>query len=234
MRDPFLIVSIWLIQHLLPSQIKDDISGDLEEEYTLSIVPKQGRVKANIWLSKQTFLTCSRYIFTYSKGLSLLVATISLATFFTLVFAISWLSNMNDSTAFSHLFWQNWLTGHSHQVFFEPAFWQFLPEAFSHIFDINLWVDLRACLYSVLSLYCLTKINKLKQLSTVKYIFLALMFMILPYLWGTYHFVFNDIVMKKSGPIVATMWFTILYMILPIGYQIVKKINSPEKTRSTV
>lgn len=181
---------------------------------------------SNIWLIKQTFLTCSRYVFTYSRSFALLAATLCLAIFLTLAFAIIWLSNMYDPTTLSKLFWQNWLSGHSHQVFFEPAFWQYLPEAYKYIFNINLWFDSIACLYTILALYFLAKIDKSKKLNVINYTILAIIFMVLPYLWGTYQFMFNDIVMKKSGPIVATMWLTILYMILPIGYQIVKKLSS--------
>ncbi|NQY66078.1 MAG: hypothetical protein HRT38_20865 [Alteromonadaceae bacterium] len=234
MRNPFLSVSLWLLQHLLPNKIKDDISGDLEEEYTKYILPEQGVLKSNVWLFKQTFLTCSRYVFTYSRGFAFLAATLCLTIFLTLAFAIVWLSNQYDPSTFSELFWQNWLSGHSHQIFFEPAFWQYLPEAYKYIFDINLWFDWIACLYTFLALYFLAKIDKSKQLSVMKYIFLALIFMVLPYLWGTYQFMFNDIVIKKSGPIVAIMWLTILYMILPIGYQIVRKLGSQKSTDPTV
>jgi hypothetical protein len=230
MRNPFLLVSLWLLQHLLPNKIKDDISGDLEEEYTKYILPEQGMLKSNVWLFKQTFLTCSRYVFTYSRGLVFLAATLCLAIFLTFAFAIIWLSNMYDPTTLSELFWQNWLAGHSHQVFFEPAFWQYLPEAYKYVFDINLWFDSIACLYTILALYFLAKIDKSKQLSVIKYIFLAIIFMVLPYLWGTYQFMFNDIALKKSGPIVATMWLTILYMILPVGYQIVRKLACQKST----
>jgi len=234
MRNLFLSVSLWFIQHILPNHLKDEICGDVEEEYTQHIVPEQGRLKANIWLFKQTFLTCSRYVFTYSKGLAFITATICLGVFLTLAFAITWLSNMSDASVLSNLFWQNWLEGHSHQVFFEPAFWEYLPEAYQHIFDLNLWFDLSACIYSVIALYFLAKINRTKTLSLMGYITLALLFMVLPYIWGTYQFMFNDIVMKASGPIISTMWFTILYMILPVGYQIVRKLNSQGKISTAV
>jgi hypothetical protein len=233
MRNPFLSVSLWLLQNLLPNKIKDDISGDLEEEYTKYILPELGVFKSNIWLLNQTFLTCSRYVFTYNRGFAFLAAILCLSIFLILAFAIIWLSNQYDPTTLSDMFWQNWLSGHSHQVFFEPAFWQYLPEASKYIFDINLWFDWIACLYTILALYILARIDKSKQLSVMKYIFLALIFMALPYLWGTYQFMFNDIVIKESGPIVAIMWLTILYMILPIGYRIVRKLGPKKSTDPT-
>jgi hypothetical protein len=48
MRTPLLSIALWLFHHILPYEINDGISGDLEEEYIEYILPEKGSFKANI------------------------------------------------------------------------------------------------------------------------------------------------------------------------------------------
>lgn len=59
----------------------------------------------------------------------------------------------------------------------------------------------------------------------MKYLLIMFAVITLPYLLGRVLFVFMDIEMNESGPIVAFMWLTTLYLILPISYQFINKIK---------
>ena len=225
MRNPLLSISLWLFQHILPNEVKDDISGDLEEEYTEYVLPEKGKFQANIWLLKQTLLTCSHHVFTYSNGLALLVALISLSVFFILSVAIAWLSTIK-ATDVSDEFLKNWSSGPSYKTFVEPAFWQYMPESYQHFFEwsIDMWLNLPAVLYSICAFYFMAKINKVIDLNIKSYALLAIVLMFSPYFWGEYQCLFSDLSPKEAGPMVAFTWIAVWYMILPIGYQLIKKI----------
>ncbi|WP_019617250.1 hypothetical protein [Psychromonas ossibalaenae] len=233
MRNTLLSMSLWLFQHILPNEVKDDISGDLQEEYTEHVLPEKGKFQADIWLLKQTLLTCSHHIFTYSNGFALLAALIGLSIFFILSVAIAWLSTFKAIDV-SDAFMNNLSSGASHKIFVEPAFWQYIPESYQHFseFGIWMWIELRAGLYSICAVYFIAKINKIIGLNIKSYALLAIMLMFIPYFWGTYQFLFHDIPLKEAGPIIATMLFTVWYMILPISWQLIKKIIASNSVSS--
>lgn len=234
MRNSLLSISLWLFQYLLPDEVIDDISGDLEEEYTQYVLPEKGKFQANIWLLKQTLLTCSHHVFTYSNGLALLIALISLSVFFILSVAIRWLSNL-DATEVSDDFVKSLSSGGaSYKTFVEPAFWQFMPKSYQNFseFGIWMWVELRAVLYSICAFCFMVKINKIFDLNIKSYALLAIALIFIPYIGGTYLFLFTDVSLKDAGPISATMLFTVWYMILPVGYQLIKKIIDKNSVNS--
>ena len=225
MHNTLLNLSIWFIQHIAPNNIKDDLSGDLAEEYTQHILPEQGSVKASLWLLRQTSLTCAHYVFTFVNGIAFIVALIGLSIFSLLAAAIFWLSNV---PSFDVSLWQTWSQQASHhRLVFEPDFWQFIAQFYADGFLVSSfynWIDVTAVFYSLLALYVLAKLDKAKTLTAFKYALSAIALMSVPYLWGTYQFLFNDMVTgPQTGPIVATMWLTIMYMILPTTYQLAKK-----------
>ena len=217
-----LKVAKLLLNICLPEHLRDDISGDIEEEYLL--LTEQHNAHYQYWLIEQTLLTCVHYAFTPAKLLSLALATVSISIFILMSLAIIWLSAADDFSLFIERFWQEF-PQQSYTLFFEPGFWQFVPTAISEGMGFYLWIDGPAAWYSLLALLVLMKIDKHSQLSSYRYGLLSVTLMLLPYLWGTVQFLLYDISLKATGPLLATMWLTIIYMILPITFTTIKKIN---------
>lgn len=234
MRNPLLSIALWLFHHILPSDIKDDISGDLEEEYTEHVLPDKGQFKASIWLLKQTSLTCAYHVFNYSNGLIFSVTLISISVFFILTVGVSILGNVNVPEL-NNAFWQEWGDG-SYKLFFHPAFWQYMPEFYLHYSEyggITIWLEADPILYSICALYLIFKINKNFHLNIKTYVFFTMTLMFIPYFLGSY-LLLGDLVPTQIGPIVAIMWLTTVYMILPVGYQLIKKIIDNKGANSTL
>jgi len=96
--------------------------------------------------------------------------------------------------------------------------------------SFGLWIDGPALTYSIITLVLLKIIDQRNQFTAIKYAQIALCLMFLPYLWGSAKFMLYQISMVETGPLIATMWLSILYMILPIGFTLVKKMKQlPEK-----
>ena len=214
-----------LLTLCLPRHLIEDISGDLEEEYQL--LKKEGCDKnsPNLWLIKQTIMTCTRYTCTVTNLLVAFVALFSLTLFAFMALGIIWLSSYDDPSAFSAKFWQEFNNA-SHIVFFEPKFWHYAPTALSEGMSFGLWIDGPALTYSIIALVFLSWLDRRMQLTAKIYSQISLPSMFLPYLWGSAKFLLYQISMVETGPLIATMWLSILYMTLPIGYVLMNKIKA--------
>jgi len=213
-----------LLKICLPKILQDDISGDIEEEYKQLRLESISTNNAEFWLVRQTILTCSRYMFSVKNIFISFVIFLSLSLFSLMAIGIVWLSTAYDVSSFPNNFWQEF-NSTSHIVFFEPAFWGYAPTALTEGMDLNLWVDGPAVTYSIIALTLLNILDHKKQFSAILYAQISLCLMLIPYLWGSAQFLIYDIPMFETGPIIATMWLSILYMALPIGYTLVQKIN---------
>lgn len=218
----------FLIQHCLPIKIRDDVCGDIEEEFTQLSRDSKAQYQTNFWLLKQTILTCGYFIMTVKKLWSLAIAVLSVGLFMLMAFAIIWLSNYSDISAFSEQFWYQFSTGNSHLVFFEANFWQYSLQSISKGMEFQLWLDSTAFIYSLIALFLLFKLNNRNNLSVKQYAILSISLMMLPYLIGSIIFAVKHVPLIEVGPIIATMWLTICYMILPICFQLIQKINNSQ------
>jgi hypothetical protein len=129
----------------------------------------------------------------------------------------------------SDTFWQEWHTENPHNIFFHPVFWQYLTEFhqyYNEYCGFSIWLKSDAILHSICVLYVITKISISFHLNVKIYTYFAITLMFVPYIWGTYLLFSSDLEPKQLGPIVASMWLTTVYIILPMGYQLIKKIIS--------
>ena len=220
-----LIWCKWFVCLCIPNYFSCDISGDLEEEYNTIMLPIYGRRKANRWLIKHTLTICTHFIFSTKNLLSVLISVVAVSVFSTMFISIFWLSDLTDASVLNDAFWQQWLAGNTYQIFFEPVLWQSISQVFTQSVDWSLWLYQPALIYALISLYFLYNICPLTKLSISKYLLVALTVIILPYFFGWSLFLFMDIKMNESGPIVAFMWLTTMYLIMPLSYQLINKIK---------
>jgi len=224
--------SKWFIRLSIPTHLVDDISGDLEEEYTTIILPANNRFKAKFWLIQQTIFICAHFIFSLKNIGACLISVVAISLSFLMIVSVFWLSDLSDSDAkmFSDFFWKKWLHGNSYQLFFEPAFWQSAPKVFLQPIDWSIWFYKPALIYAFILFFILHKINISKNLSVLEYFLMSTTGILLPYLAGNILFFFMNIKMTESGPIVAFMWLSTLYLMIPISYQLVRRLKKVDNS----
>ncbi|MCJ8319196.1 MAG: hypothetical protein MJK12_06160 [Colwellia sp.] len=218
-----------LILQCLPNNINDNVCGDIEEEYNQLTAGNNSKLQSNLWLIKHTFITCGYFIMTTNKLWALLISAFSMSLFMMMALAIIWLSNYSDISEFSEQFWQQFSSGGLHLVFFEANFWQYSLQSLSKGFELHLWFDATAFIYSAIALLIIVKLHHKNNQSIKQFLSISISLMLLPYLLGSIVLATKNIPMIETGPIIATMWLTIFYLIIPISFQLIQKINHKKK-----
>lgn len=219
----------WLIRLCTPNKFSDDICGDLEEEYNTISKSTDGKSNADIWMIKHTSKTCIHFLLSKNNLFSLLVSVAAISISFTMIVSVSWLSDLEDASVLSDAFWQQWLNGSTYKIFLEPVLWQSTPQIFSQPIDWNMWFYPSSVIYAIISYYILYKISSNLHLSITEYSLVSMLTLLLPYLIGNTLFFFMDVKMTEAGPIVAFMWLSTLYLVMPISYQFINKLKMSER-----
>ena len=216
-----------LLNIILPKHVKDDICGDLDEEFHQYIKVEKGNTMASRWFWGQTLSTCTKYLLTREKLLSTLIVLITIGTLATLYIAITLLSHATDATFYySDDFWYN---GNIHLLFFEAKFWDYTSDKVFQSLPITHLTDLNSGLWSGLALFTIFKLDKKFQFSTPFFSTLSFLLMLCPYIYGVIIFQVSILDNKEVGPLIALMWLPIMYMIIPIAYLILTKLNTSLK-----
>lgn len=212
-------VAFYLLKVVLPKSIQEDICGDLQEEFLHLQQNPANQMKAIKWLWLQT-LSCSwRFIMTQQRFYSVLLIAMCLLLVFTLVVAINFLS-VAEPTAFKQDFWIN---GHVHQLFTDPALWQSVNKGLLSKFTVDLLFHPTAMLYALFSFTLVYWLDKKCRFSSLIYALLSLVALALPYVGGFMYFQLNDVALKQSGPIIAFMWLSVVYLLPLFTYGLVVK-----------
>ena len=208
-----------LLNVVLPKSIKADICGDLQEEFEQLQQNPTNQINALQWLWLQTFSCSWRFIMTKQRIYSLIFASICCLIVFMLLVAINFLS-VTESSAFTQAYWTN---GHIHQLFFEPALWQSLNNGFLNYFNVMMIMDPRSIIYAVVSFTVIFLLDKKYTFSSSAFALIALVLLALPYIGGFVYFQLNDVALDQSGPIIALMWLSILYLMPSLTYRLISK-----------
>ncbi|MFT4808347.1 MAG: hypothetical protein ACI9LX_001677 [Paraglaciecola sp.] len=156
-----------------------------------------------------------------------MLAFISIGLFYALIVAITFLSNADNTLVFDNSYWTN---GAVHLFFFEAEFWQlFVNQELSET-SWQLFINRPSVLWFLFSctlLYCL---DKKYLLNLQSFAILALTFLSLPYLWGVAYFNLFNVPLRESGPVIAFMWLSILYLILPLSLGLIRKVHQQAST----
>jgi len=216
-------IASMLLQGILPHNVRDDICGDLEEEFNRYILTEKGVVRAKIWFWGQCLKTCTRYLMTTPRLLSFLAIFMTVLMLAALSMSILFMSSgIDDEYIISQSFWLN---GRVHQLFFEPAFWSLASEIFGGDFTLASFIDVRSVLFSMTALCVLRRLDNKFDYHITNYIGLGLCIMLAPYVYGYVIFQVNDLALKQAGPLIAFMLLPIMYMAGPICFGAIKKLN---------
>lgn len=213
-----------LLNIILPIYVKDEICGDLEEEFHQYIKKERGNVMANRWFWNQSLTTSIRYLFTKQRLFSLLTILIALSVFTILYVAVTFLTYAG-SEFFNDEFWKN---GNVHLLLFESKFWNFTSNTITDNIRVSHLTDLNSGIWSGLALLFLFILNKNYQFNTKTFSILGLALMFIPYLYGFISLQTTIVDNKEIGPLIAFMWLPVMYMVLPIAYVIVTKLNTSQ------
>ncbi|HUA93426.1 MAG TPA: permease prefix domain 2-containing transporter [Terracidiphilus sp.] len=78
-----------LLERLLPAQTREEIVGDLREEYIESVLPQRGRLRANLWYARNA-LSFVPKVLRESKTMATLLVGCSVLT----AICMGWLASM--------------------------------------------------------------------------------------------------------------------------------------------
>lgn len=213
-------IALKLLQWLLPESVKDDIFGDLNEEFYHS---NRSVTSNKIWFWQQTITTCTRYNMNKKTAVSFALATLSISIFYVMLVAIAYLAYGEDGGVYNNGYWTS---GAVHLFFIEPVFWQTLSGTILSNITLGLFINIPSIIWTGFSLILVKQLNTRYKLDMKTYGVIMLSLISLPYLWGIAYFKLNVVPLRESGPIIAFMWMSILYLILPLGYSLMTKIQS--------
>jgi len=216
-------LALMLLNKLLPDSVNDDISGDLVEEFNQS--------KSSNWVNhclfwRDTLSTCWRYSMNKQLSLSLGMTAVSLFIFYMLIKAVVFLSVADDPFFFKDY----WMNGDIHLLFVEDFFWSNSFGSNAYELDWGMLIHDWSVIWSTISFAVLYMLDKRYDFRLFGYISLAFVVCFTPYFYGMLVLRFNDIPLTEVGPLVAFMWISIIYLILPLSYGLITKIHHQTST----
>ncbi|MCV6621311.1 MAG: hypothetical protein OIF51_06110 [Cellvibrionaceae bacterium] len=213
-----------LLRMCLPLHIADALIGDLHEEYNTKKLDGNPS-SAQIWLLSQTARSVWPFLLSTSNTLRAIMMLQGLFVFTILAVAIMYLSNMDDASRLSVEFWPQWMAGKPHQLFLEQDFWQFAFARELHESNIQMWLNPLSMAYAGLAWVLIKRAEKQIELSLIAQLFLVAGLMVLPYLWGVLIFILFQPEIRLTGPIVVSMWFPVLYLVLPLSWSLANIVS---------
>ncbi|MCC2606392.1 permease prefix domain 2-containing transporter [Planctobacterium marinum] len=211
-----------ILNLVVPAHLRESITGDLEEEFTTLL--KYNKQNATRWYWRQTMQTSLHFFAQYLATESLLkklVIAVTLVLFPTLVLMISWLSNMDHDTS-EHI-WQSLLQGQVHTFLFEAEVLSLGTDKLLSDFDLGMYFNTPATLWTLFALAALYIRNKRADFSAHQAAAWCTMLMLLPYLFGLIYIEIIQPQARHVGPPVAFMTLSIVYLILPMAWFILSK-----------
>jgi len=216
-------MALVLLNKLLPYSVNDDISGDFMEEFHQSNETLL-KSKYTFWL--HTLSTCWRYSMNKQLALSLGMTAVSLTIFYMLIKAVVFLSVADDP-----LFYKDyWMNGNIHLLFSEGFFWSNSFGSSAYELDWPMLVNDWSVIWSTISFTILSILDKRYKFRLFGYFSLAFIACFTPYFYGMLTLRFNAVPMTEIGPLVAFMWISIIYLILPLSFGLIRKVHQQTST----
>jgi hypothetical protein len=216
-------LALVLLNKLLPDSVNDDISGDLIEEFNQS---DSSNLVNQYLFWRNTISTCWGYSMNKQLSLSLAMVAVSLTIFYLLIKAVVFLSVADDP-----LFYKDyWMNGDIHLLFAEGFFWSNSFGSNAYELDWGMLVHDSSVIWSTISFTVLYVLDRQHKFRLFGYASLAFIVCFTPYLCGMLILRFNDVPLTEIGPLVAFMWISIIYLILPLSYGLITKMHQQTST----
>ncbi len=214
-------LATWLLSRLTNPAYRDELIGDLAEEYTERQLADK---ETSNWLLRQTALAIwdgqNAMVKStgFVKALSILLCVLTLPT---IALFVSWLSNMQKP---SEPLWQLLLSGEVHSILFNSEYWRLAwnQSDMSHL-EIGMFINSPAILWAVLFAAATYLFLKRSNPTVWVYSALALTFMLLPYLFGYTLINITEPHPKTVGPILAFMMLAPFFTIPLYVYFLFKR-----------
>ncbi|MFT4809006.1 MAG: hypothetical protein ACI9LX_002344 [Paraglaciecola sp.] len=216
-------LALVLLNKCLPDSVNDDISGDLIEEFNQS---DNSNLVNQYLFWRNTLSTCWRYSMNKQLFLSLGMSAVSLTIFYMLIKAVVFLSVADDP-----LFYKDyWMNGDIHLLFVEDFFWSYSFGSNAYELDWGMLVNDWSVIWSIISYTVLHILDRRHKFRLFGYVSLAFVVCFTPYFYGMLILRFNDVPLTEVGPLVAFMWISIIYLILPLSYGLITKMHHHTST----
>ncbi len=222
------VLASLLLKFSLPRYLCDNISGDLEEEfYDLA---DRDINKARRWYWQQSLITSLIYLNKKLASAAFAAALnriLAVSVFMLMVLMVFFLSNMDSLDNYSDGAWDALMAGRIDFFLSEPEFWGTVPGQLGAAFyDLDMYLNLPSMLFAMLSLGILLLLDKRQGLNAIKMALWGYTLCSLPYLWGLLEIATHHYAPREVGPIIAFMLISPLYLLLPVGYLVNKKLSS--------
>ncbi|WP_289029118.1 hypothetical protein [uncultured Paraglaciecola sp.] len=198
-----LKLATWLLSRLANPAYRDELIGDIEEEYTER---QQTNRDANSWLLRQTTLAIwdgqKAMIRTtgFVKTLSILLCVLALPT---IALFVGWLSNMHMPS--EHL-WQLLMAGEVHYILFNSEYWGIAwNESGVSRLEVDMFIHIPSVLWAMVFAVSAYLFLKKSKPSVWMFSAFTLLYLLLPYLFGYGVISSFEPPPQKVGPILAFM-----------------------------
>ena len=162
---------------------------------------------------------------TRQRMISIGLATASLALFFLMTTAVTFLA-YGEGQVYHNDYWVN---GAVHLFFVEPVFWESVANGLIQEATLGIFINIPSLIWAGISLALMVLIETRQSLSLIKHIALVMALIFTPYLYGMFYFTLNEVPLNQAGPIIAFMWLPVLFLIVPLSYGVIRKINNQKK-----
>lgn len=211
-----------LLSCVLPDDLKNEIIGDLSEEFYHQVHSNPDHRQAKKWLWQQTTKTIAIFasirIARALRDLDLMhtmALFIGIVVFVATFVVITLLSHLDGFDDYSFDLSAMLVSGDLHQALAHSEFWQ---QALTHSFylnDLNYLFQWPALLWAGASTLLLSLCAKTSWMSKHSIAGLAVCLVFAPYLLGTVYLQHNQVTINQAGSILALMLFSIMYLVVP-------------------
>ena len=202
-RTAMLKLATWLLSRLANPAYRNELIGDMEEEYTERQQTNQvttnwllRQTASAIWDGQNAMVKSTGFV----KALSIVLCVMTLPT---IVLFVGWLSNMQMP---SEQLWQLLMAGEVHFILFNTEYWRIAwnESGISHL-EFEMFIHIPSILWAMVFAGSTYWFLKKSNPSVWLFSAFALAYMLLPYLFG--YAVINSLepVDQKVGPILAFM-----------------------------
>ncbi len=211
-------IGLFLLEICLPNSVKDEIIGDLHEQYYESEEPISIK-QLNFWY--QSAIVIWRCIMFTKKTLALALCVMSCAVLFICIAAITFISNSTDAEAFSKPYWTD---GNFYQFFLDPILYSHISNNMVDGISPQLFINIPSILWMLGGIAIVLLLKKASKLNLQTIAVVSLVLLVGPYIWAVFSFKTNNVPLRESGPILAFMLINVVYLVVPLTILFIKEM----------